>query len=219
MIADVGQLLAQARFWRDGCTLPLQPYPEVLDQRRGACLAHGQTHLGGLAADLRLDCVHRRDPAQSFGGDFRTMRVVDLAQLAPGVAPEMLHATSLGICCAHDYVAEWELCRTGHDELAFSPQHNLLHSQRAKEGHQPLVRLPRAIRSGLRGIAKRHRLGLQLDIDPRLARSCLTRYDQHPCRDRPRYEGPGHRSLRCREAGPRRPWKDKPGLTSFLKSL
>ena len=62
------------------------------------------------------------------------------------------------------------------------------------------VRLPRAIRSGLRGIAKRHRLGLHLDIDPRLARSCLTRYDQHPCRDRPRYEGPGHRSLRGRRS-------------------
>ena len=142
---------------------------------------------------------------------------------APDGSPSFRLPPSLdplrSICYARDYVAEWELCRTGHDELAFSPQHNLLHSQRAKEGHQPLVRLPRAIRSGLRGIAKRHRLGLQLDIDPRLARSCLTRYDQHPCRDRPRYEGPGHRSLRCREAGPRRPWKDKPGLTSFLKSL
>lgn len=73
VIADLHQFLAQATFWRNGCTLPLQPYPEVLDQRRGARLAHGQTHLGGFAADLVLDGVHLSDPLQAFHGHFRAV--------------------------------------------------------------------------------------------------------------------------------------------------
>ena len=124
--------LARARAsWRR----PLEPSLAVGlgQQRRGLLPYRCEPQRRGGAEPVR------RGRAQ------RGHRVRPLQRLQEARAPSRGSCDAvmvLEICCAHDYVAESGLCPTENDELVDAPQHNLLHSQRAKEGHDSLVLLP-----------------------------------------------------------------------------
>ena len=82
VVGHVSQFLAQAGLRQYPGALLSQPHPEVIEQRRGPCLAHGQPDLGRPSPNRILDGVHGRDAPQPFGGDHRAVAVVNLVQLA-----------------------------------------------------------------------------------------------------------------------------------------
>ena len=71
----------------DPQTLCLQPIPELGHEGHAASLTGGQALAGPHVSDLGIDAVEIGDPAQALGGDFGSVAVEDLLQLAPCVCP------------------------------------------------------------------------------------------------------------------------------------
>ena len=65
--------------------------------------------LGDFVAGTEEQAFHALGPSVVVGVD-------DEGELAKEVRAEMLHSTSLGICCGHDYVAESRSGRAGHED-------------------------------------------------------------------------------------------------------
>ena len=84
---DVAELLATAGFRGDSGALLGQSQAEVSGQRGGFFLANGQTVLRRTTADAGFDLVDLSDAAQALGGDFGTILLIDVVQLAAGMRP------------------------------------------------------------------------------------------------------------------------------------
>ena len=82
---DKAELRCQAGFGGDAGTLMGQPFAEVGGQWGGLCLANGEAILGCVTAYARLDLADLGNPAQTLGGDFGAVFLIDVVQLAAGM--------------------------------------------------------------------------------------------------------------------------------------
>lgn len=71
--------------------LLLKPSMEVLEQRPGWCLPYFSALFNSLATDLSFDSIQGVDTIERFGGNGRWLHLVDVVELASGVA---MHAAS-----------------------------------------------------------------------------------------------------------------------------
>src|SRR6185503_17193347 len=63
------------------------PLAQLIEQRPGPRLANTQPDINRLAADLVFDRIESADPGQCIGSGWRSMRQVDVVELAPGMCP------------------------------------------------------------------------------------------------------------------------------------
>ena len=147
MVDERAQRPGFARVARQGCQFRLGVGEQVVERLLQFARALPERRLLAFAAGVVMfqpRLVQPEDPGDPLDPCLAPLRQPFLAgravdKIAARVAPDMLHATYLGICCGADYVAERWTRRAGHEDSPSSPQHNLVQSQRAKEGHQPLV--------------------------------------------------------------------------------
>ena len=96
-----------------------QPGVQLLKQRTRSCLPDRSAFIGRPAADAVLDAVERTDPLKRLLRQGRAVRRMQIVEFAADMRPEMLHATSLGICCGRDYVAASRNRPARHDDPPF----------------------------------------------------------------------------------------------------
>src|SRR5487761_282824 len=65
----------------------LHPFAQLIEQRPGPRLPNTQPDVNWLPADLVFDYIKSADPCQRFGGGRRSMRQMDVVELAPGMRP------------------------------------------------------------------------------------------------------------------------------------
>src|SRR5262249_3913095 len=83
----VADRLSEAPAAGNATKLHLKPGLHRLEERPGLGVAHGPSLFRGTSSDGLLERIKLADPAQSFGGDWRAGRLVQVVELTACVCP------------------------------------------------------------------------------------------------------------------------------------